>query len=85
MIRGRRCLHVVTHQLLNGSPVFRASQQIEYPGAKIINWEGEMRYLPSLNERDFDYYIHKLKDKAEHQEIVTRGWSVLTNTYTRCS
>jgi hypothetical protein len=85
MIRGRSCLQVVTHQLLYGRPVFRASQQIEYPGAKIIKQEGETHYLPSLNEHNYAYFLGKLRDKSEHQEIVTRGWSVLTNTYTRCS
>lgn len=82
MIRGRSCLQVVSHQLLNGRPVYRASRQIEYSGAKIIKQEGETHYLPSLNEHDYDYFLHKLKDKTEHQEIVTRGWSVQTNTYT---
>lgn len=82
MIRGRSCLQVITHQLLNGRPVYRAIQQID--GTKIIKKEGETHYLPSINKSDYDYYLHKLKDKAEHHEIITRGWSVLTNTYTLC-
>jgi hypothetical protein len=53
MSRGRTCLQVVTHELIRGHPIYRASQLIEYPGAKIIKIEGEPHYLPLVTSNMF--------------------------------
>ena len=84
MSRGRTCLQVVTHQLISGRPVYRASQTIEYPGAKIIRTEGDPIYLPRVTDSKIEYVLGKLKHNPVYEEINPKGWGYYTYTYTPC-
>ena len=84
MSRGRTCLQVVTHELIRGHPIYRASQTIEYPGVKILRTDGDPMYLQRVTEGQIEYVLGKLKHKPVYEEINPKGWGYYTYTYSPC-